>query len=511
MATAAPMYDEPDGERNIIWAPFPGMQTKFVASGEFEVLGGGSKGPGKTECVVIIPLGQTHKARYRAYITRETGPQLREIKDRQHRIYKQLPEKPAWNGDGHGSWTWPSGAKIINESIGTPADVEKIQGQEPSAILMDEVGNVKDEKTIDLAQAEIRSPDPSIRRMWRGTANPGKAGQAWIKRRFINKCGIDGKRIIVQKIKLPDGTIARKSRRYIPGTILDNPIYANDPLYMAQLFTLPEVLRNQLLFGDWNAGYGAALPELDESVHIVPRFNPPQHWTRFGGFDWGFAHNWCFGDFIVNEDGDVWVVDTVWGRRHLTHEIADRVSSRVPVQQLRYITADLAIKQKNRTHGDSTPTFEEEFLDYGFIFTQGNTARKSGLNNLRHYTAWRGLRLDGGNADPALRFMDTPGNRRLVDQLGAMIVDEDDMEDVLKVDSDGETGEGGDDGYDMLRVAMASRPPRAIGEFFRQPVQAFSPQTLAYMVEQLYRDRPLPEPSQRGARGGSLYTLFSGY
>jgi hypothetical protein len=187
------------------------------------------------------------------------------------------------------------------------------------------------------------------------------------------------------------------------------------------------------------------------------------------------------------------------------------VSSRVPVQQLRYITADLAIKQKNRTHGDSTPTFEEEFLDYGFIFTQGNTARKSGLNNLRHYTAWRGLRLDGGNADPALRFMDTPGNRRLVDQLGAMIVDEDDMEDVLKVDSDGETGEGGDDGYDMLRVAMASRPPRAIGEFFRQPVQAFSPQTLAYMVEQLYRDRPLPEPSQRGARGGSLYTLFSGY
>ncbi len=509
-AAIDPLFEDEE-ERQIIWAPFPGMQTKFMAAQEFEVLGGGAKGPGKTECLIAMPLMQTHKARLRSYITRETGPQLREIKDRQHRLYKLLPERPQWNGDGHGTWTWPSGAKVINESIGTPEDVDKITGQEPSEVLTDEAGNIKDEKTIDRIQSEIRSPDPSIRRRWRGTANPGKAGQAWIKRRFIDKCGVDGRRIVIQKVKLPNGMIARKSRRFIPGTVLDNPIYANDPLYMAQLFTLPEVLRNQLLFGDWNAGYGTALPELDDYVHIVPRFNVPRHWTQFGGFDWGFAHNWCFGWFCVDEDGSVWVVDTVWGRRHLTHDIADRVHSRVPVNDLSYITADLAIKQKNRTHGDATPTFEEEFLDYGIVFSQGNTARKSGLNNLRHYLAYRGLRLDGGDTDPALRFMDTPGNRRLVEQCQAMIVDEDDMEDVLKVDSNPETGEGGDDGYDMLRVAMASRPPRAIGEFYDQPVQAFAPSTLAYMVEHLYKDRALPEPSQRGKQAGSLYTLFSGY
>ena len=66
------------------------------------------------------------------------------------------------------------------------------------------------------------------------------------------------------------------------------------------------------------------------------------------------------------------------------------------------------------------------------------------------------------------------------------------MEDVLKVDSNPETGEGGDDGYDAFRVGMASRPPRAIGNFFRGDVRAFSQQTLSYMVEHLYRDAVLP-------------------
>lgn len=505
-----PLETFDENNSHIIWSPFPGMQTKACAAGEFEVLVGGAKGPGKTEIILIPAVRQVKYPRYRAYITRETGPQLREIKDRQHRLYSAMAEKPHWNGDAHGYWTFPSGAKIINEAIGTPEDVDRITGQEPSYVGMDEVGNVPDERTIDRVQAEIRSSDKRIRRMWRGSANPGKAGQAWIKRRFIDKCGKDGRRVIIQKVRLPNGLVGRKTRRFIPGTVLDNPIYANDPLYMAQLFTLPEVLRNQLLFGDWDAGYGAALSELTDSVHIVPRFAVPSNWVQFGGFDWGFAHMWVFGWFAVNEDGDVWVVDTVRGRRHLPHEIAERVHSRIPVANLRYVTTDLATKQKNRSRGDATPTIEEELVDYGIILTQGNTARKSGLNNLRHYLAYRGLRLDGGDADPALRFMDTPGNRWLYEQMGAMIVDEDDMEDVLKVDADPETGQGGDDGYDMIRVAMASRPPRAIGTFYNQDVSAFSPQTLKHMVEHLYRDKPLPQASNHGKKGGSLYTLFQG-
>ncbi len=502
-------YEAPTDGSNVLWAPFPGMQTTALSSPAFELLVGGAKGPGKSDVILIGGTRQTHLSRYRAYITRETGPQLSELKDRSHRYFPMLADKPSWNGDGHGRWTWPSGAKLIFESIATPTDAKKIQGKEPSYLGQDEVGNIADEKTIDLCQSELRSPDPRIKRQWRGSANPGNVGSQWIKRRFINKCGRDGRRIIITKVTLPNGVTGRLSRQYVPGTVLDNPIYANDAMYMAQLWTLPEVLRNQLLFGDWDAGYGAALGELDDLVHIRPAFPVPANWVQFGGFDWGYAHNWVFVWLAADEDGRVWVVDTVRGRRHLVHEIAERVHSRVPVAQLRYITSDAATRQKNRSRGDATPTIDEEMLEYNIILSQGNTSRKEGLNNLRHFLAWRGISLDGGDSDPWLRFMDTPGNRWLFNQCSDMVTDEDDPEDVLKVDANTDTGEGGDDGYDALRVTMASRPPRAIGTFFDQPVQAFSPSVLAYMVEHLYKDRPMPE-AHFTKKGGSLYTALGG-
>jgi hypothetical protein len=506
------MVDFTPRTHRVLWAPFPGMQTEAVNASEFEVLFGGAKGPGKTDCGIALVARQTHLERYTGYVIRETGPQLDEIKVRMHRLYPKLAGKPAWNGDGHGRWTWPSGARVILESIATPEDVEKIQGKEPSVIFHDEVGNVQDGKVIDLEQAELRSPDPRIIRMWRGSANPGKAGHAHLRRRFIVPCGIDGRKILIRKVRLPNGVEARLSRRFIPGTVLDNPIYANDPLYMAQLATLPEVLRRQLLYGDWNAGVGAALEELDEHVHFVRPFAVPDYWMRFGSFDYGFAHNWVWVYFAADEDGNVYVVDTVRGRRHQVHHIAERVLSRVPVfhPNYRYTRTDSYAFQSKKERDDNAPTIAETMMkDHNLILSNGNTDRKKGFNNLRYYLAYRGIGPGGTDALPALRFFDTPGNRWLFEQLQAMVVDPDDMEDVLKVDSNPETGEGGDDGYDALRVGMASRPPRAIGSFFNGDVRAFSPQTLAFMVETLYRDVPGLVPTQ-GSEMDDLATYLTG-
>lgn len=493
----------------ILWAPFRGMQTEFTAASEFEVLGGGAKGPGKSDCGVAIVARQTNYERYKGYIIRETGPQLDELKARTHRLYPKMAEKPHWNGDGHGRWTWPSGGQVIFESIGTVEDIDKIQGKEPSVIFHDEVGNCPDEKVIDLEQAELRSPDPRIVRMWRGTANPGKGGHAWIKRRFIIPCGADGKRIIVRKVNTPAG-VARLTRRFIPGTVLDNPIYANDPLYMAQLFTLPEVLRKQLLYGDWNAGYGSALDELDARVHFCRAFAAPSNWIRFGGFDWGYAHWWVFVDMVSTEDGTIYVRDTVRGRRQKPFQIAERMKSRVPeLALMTYIDTDSASFQKRTDRNDITPSIAEELMtDHQIILRQGNTDRVKGLNNLRHYLAWRGIGPNGEDGFPAMRFFDTPGNRWLFEQLEAMVVDEADMEDVLKVNADAETGVGGDDGYDALRVGTASRPPRAIGNFYDGTTTAFSPETLSFMVEHLYRDKNLPMP--QGMQGVDLSTYLTG-
>lgn len=495
----------------IIWSPFSGMQTEALAADEFEVFLGGSKGPGKSDLLLWAVQRQTHEARYKALITRETGPQLAELKRRSHQYYPQLPEKPHWIGEGHGRWIWPTGAEVVFESIGTPDDAKKVQGHEYAVVAQDEVANIPEERTVDLVQSEIRCPNPNVIKMWRGSGNPGKAGHAWVKRRFVVPCGRDGRRVIVRRVQTPAG-VADLTRRFIPGTVLDNPIYANDPLYLAQLLTLPEVLRRQLLYGDWDAGSGTALDELDEAVHLIYPFEVPDLWSRFGSFDYGYAHWWVWIVYGVDEDGIIYVIDTIRGRRHKPHEIADRVNSSIGhvIRHPQYgiTVSDTYVFRSKKELSDTTPTIGDILRDdHQLVLSHGPTDRKAGLLNLRYYLAWRGINPDGSNGEPGLYFMDTPGNRWLITQCQGMVVDESDPEDVLKVNADPETGEGGDDGYDALRVGIASRPPRAIGEFLsRGNVSAFSRQVLTHMVEHLYKDRELPGGT--GARTTS--TLFTG-
>lgn len=481
-------------EPEVLWAPHPGPQTEFVNSGEFEVLFGGAKGPGKSDALLMASVRQTDKARYKALILRETFVQTRELIDRSHRLFPKLSTRPGWNGETN-RWTFPSGAIIAFGGVERAEDVERFMGQEWGYIGFDELGNVPDERVWELLMAENRSPDPSIVRMMRATANPGKAGHGWVKRRWVEPCGRDGRTVYVERVKLPSGKYAVLTRRYIPARITDNPVYAEDPIYMAQLASLPEVLREQLLFGNWDAGAGAALGELDDQIHIVQPFEVPDYWLRFGSFDWGYAHPFAFCHFAVDEDGRLWVVDTIWGRGLLPHEIVERITSKVEVYHHNYLytVAGHDVRSKMKARGENTPSIQEEFQDYGIILGLANIDRKMGLNNLRHFFAWRGLRPDGGDGDPYIRLMDTPGNRKLWDQLLAMVTDPDDPEDVLKMNADPVTGRGGDDGYDALRYGVASRPARPLSTWHMGQTQSFSKEALYAEVEKKYRDDPSPE------------------
>ena len=88
--------------------------------------------------------------------------------------------------------------------------------------------------------------------------------------------------------------------------------------------------------------------------------------------------------------------------------------------------------------------------------------------------------------------MDTPGNRKCFVALETMIINPDDPEDVLKINADPITGEGGDDFYDETRYALASRPGRAKSNWKDQEVRAWSKETLAYEMEQSRRHRSGP-------------------
>jgi hypothetical protein len=268
---------------------------------------------------------------------------------------------------------------------------------------------------------------------------------------------------------------------------------------MAKLFSLPEMLRRQLLYGDWEAGFGMGLDELNEDVHFVRPFGIPPNWIQFGAFDWGFSHPWVFGHYAVDEDGAIYKVDTISGRLQSDLLIAEAINHYIDIPALRYIVAghDCWAHHKAR-RDDTTPSTEERFASRNIYMTQASIARYAGLRNFREQIAHKGTGLNGEDGEPNFYLMDTPGNRKCFTGLQSMIINPDDPEDVLKMNADPITGVGGDDYYDESRYALASRPGRASSNWKDQEVRAFAKTTLLYEMEKSRRHKsgPLTNPDQ---------------
>lgn len=483
----------PDGYE-VMWTPNSEVQRAALQASEFEVFYGGAKGGGKSDWLVAGAMRQVEFPEYKALLLRHTFPELAELIRRSHRYFPRLPQKPRWNGELK-AWVFPDptskhgaqGAMVQFGFCERLEHVERYQGGEWGFIGFDELGNCPEERIWEDLLKEIRCPNPMVVRMARGTGNPGYAGHAWCKRRFVTSTD-KGKKIHRFELKLPDGTELRLERRFFPAKVTDNPVYAKDPHYLAVLHSLPETRRKQLLEGDWDVGLGLALEELGEE-HMVPAFEPPSHWTRFGGFDWGYNHKWVAFEACADEDGHVWLVDTVRGWRDLPHEISESISRRLNIHLMRYMSAGHDTWHERKARGENAPSVAETMIKSGIPLVKANQDRIHGLNNLRDYLSYKGRAPGGADIDPFLRIMETEGNRWLFEQCRDMVVDPDDVERPLKVDANPDTGEGGDDGFDALRYGMASRPqvaPQIAKAYVRD---AWHPEILAYERDQMMRVR----------------------
>ncbi len=483
-------------EQKVVWTPNSRPQELFCASTEDEVFYGGAKGCAKSDAILMAALQQIDKPQYKALILRQTFPEVQELIDRSHRLFPQMRGAPQWSGQLK-RWTWAGGVVLQFGYCKTKDEVQRYHGQEWAYIGFDEVADVQDERVWVMLQAENRCPNKDVLCFMRGTGNPGKPGHPWIKRRFIDPCGLQGENVYRYRYEMPGLPPVELTRRFIPARVTDNPVYANDPKYMSRLYSLPEILRKQLLYGDWSAGFGMALDELDASVHMVQPFDIPANWVQFGAFDWGYNHPWVFGHYAASEDGVIVKVNTYSGRLQSDRQIAETIIDVVDITKLRYVTAghDCWAHHKSRAD-DNTPSTAERFMEYEIHLSQANTGRYAGLRNFREQVAWKGI-LNQGTMDgePNFYMMDTPQNRKCFETLQGMIVNPEDPEDALKVDADPVTGEGGDDVYDETRYALASRPGRAETNWQDQPVRAFDRAVLLHEMEKRrHTGQPVQDP-----------------
>ncbi|OQW37049.1 MAG: hypothetical protein A4C66_03180 [Nitrospira sp. HN-bin3] len=462
-------------KHDVAWKPHPGPQTKFLANPAFEVLYGGAAGGGKTDCLLYGGLRQVHIPGFRALFLRKTFPELREVMDRTHAVFRRLGAE--WKATDK-RWQFPSGAFYEFGYLESYTDAMQYQGQEFQYIAYDELGLVPEERIWLFLMSRCRSTNPDIRAMMRASANPGGAGHGWIRKRFISVCPPDGSVVTIPSAHgFPPLT-----RAFVQSKVWDNPtLVENNPQYISILQGLPDLLRRQLLEGDWSAGSGLAFEELNETVHFVPPRSIEPWENVFAAFDWGYSHNFSVGLYLVQADGAVLKMDTILGRRMIPEEIVERVKERflamgVPFHRLQYTVSGSDVKMQDRARGSFGPSVLEQFMTAGWTLINADQSRVAGYQNLLHYLSW------GKDRPPRLRFMDTPGNRKCFEQLQSLVVDPDSPNDVLKVDTDPTTGEGGDDMYDETRMALMSRPivprkPSALQDRINQERIFAKPQT----------------------------------
>lgn len=472
-------------EPPILWQPNPGFQVEFAASSAFECLGGGAAGPGKTDVLLVDGLRYIDQPWCKVLFLRRSFPELREVMDRAHRLFPALGG--VWSASEK-RWTFPAGSIYEFGYASTYAELTQYDGREFTEVRWDELGHVPEVRMWLYLQTRVRSPHPEAVLRVRASAMPGGVGNAWIRKRFIDPCGVDGGSYTDPKT---GRTIA-----YVPGKLSENP-YLDGPgrtAYRQNLEAQPEALRRALLYGEWESAEGLALSELGPEHLITPKVVPP-YWTRWGGFDWGFSHWAVFCDLAQDERGTIYVVDSVWMRRLHPDQQAETIWERVPVTNLSVVYAGpdcWAVHQARSGKGVIGPTIADTFAGLQIPLAQADTGRKQGLDHLRNLVSYRGRGPEKSDAAPKLLFFDTPGNKKLIDQLSGLILDPDNPEDVLKVNADPTTGDGGDDGYDALRYGLLSY--RANASLPLKQVDAFAPEVLAQEFEK----------QRRGKAGGKM-------
>lgn len=278
-----------------VWRPLPGPQTMAYES-QADVIGfGGSAGGGKTDLAIGLAL----TSHFHTQVFRREGPQLKGILDR----VKELVDPGMVTGNPPVYRDARTGQQIEFTSLPNLGDERKYQGRPKDLMVIDETANFL-ESQVRFIKGWVRTTRPGQRKRVLMTFNPptdsdgrwvldffapwldkhhalfpAPAGElrwvymdptlerdVWIEDNNPNVFVLENKERLYhfdEVAYLPEEIIQPESRTFIPSRITDNP-YLVATGYMAQLQALPEPLRSQMLFGDFQAG------TQDSPMQVVP-------------------------------------------------------------------------------------------------------------------------------------------------------------------------------------------------------------------------------------------------
>jgi phage terminase large subunit len=306
-------------------------------------------------------------------------------------------------------------------------DPSKYQSAEFAAIAVDELTK-NSKETFDFLRFRMRWPGLEHPKFG-GASNPGGKGHAWVKKLWIT-------REFPPELQGTAGQFA-----FVQAKASDNP-YLNDSYYQS-LRTLPPEMARKFAEGDWNVFAGQYFtnftPERHTRAPYEIRLEP--WWPRWISCDWGYGHpltvHWHA------KDGD----------RIITYR--ELYGSRIGETQLGEKIAELSEGEKIQRFFLSPDAFDKRTSQNTIAEQVGEIVQRYGIprpapaDNSR-ISGWR-LMYDLLDADLWTISTACP---KLIQSMPTLIRDEDNIEDILKVDHS--ENEIGDDAPDSARYGLKS-------------------------------------------------------
>lgn len=283
------------------------------------------------------------------------------------------------------------------------------------------------------------------------------SGNTWVKKMFIDPAppntsfpaqDIDSEEVLRYPDSHEKAGQALFNRRFIPATLKDNPYLFEGGQYEANLLSLPEMQRRQLLEGDWNLAEGAAFPEFKTSIHTCEPFDIPDDWRRFRSCDYGYSSYSAVHWFAIDPNYEtLYCYREMYVSKHTGRDLGAAVMEAERGENIQYGVLDSSCWHQR---GQLGPSIAEEMISMGCKWRPSdrtNGARVAGKNRLHEL-----LKIDDRIALPGIIFFNNC--RQIISDLPVIPTDPKGTDDI-------DPRYASDHAYDSVRYAVMSRPRAA--------------------------------------------------
>jgi hypothetical protein len=294
--------------KNVTWAPQPGSQAAFLECPAYEVLYEGTRGPGKTDALLMDfaqHVGHGYGPDWRGVLFRQTFPELSDVIQKSKKWFKLIWPKAEFN-EAKTMWTFPEGEQLMFRQFRVEDDYWSYHGHAYPWIAWEELTTWADAKCYKVMMSCSRSTRPGMPRKYRATTNPYGVGHNWVKTRFGLPCPpgkIFGK-LVIEK---DDQGNTLPERMAIKGHISENKILLHaDPGYIQRI---RGAARNESelaawLDGSWDIVAGGMFDDAwQPKYHVLPDLNAnmiPRGWKIVRSYDHGQSKPFSYGLWAVS-------------------------------------------------------------------------------------------------------------------------------------------------------------------------------------------------------------------